>query len=134
MCLSAFAVIIMIYGIGIDNIEVNRVKKQFDEDNGFKEKIFTSKEIEYCETKANRSLNYAARFAAKEAFFKALGTGWRNGMAFNEIEVVNDDLGKPLICLYGKTKKIVEENNLTNIQVSLSHIKDFATAVIIIEK
>ncbi len=124
----------MIYGIGIDNIEVNRVKKQLDEDNGFKEKIFTLNEIKYCESKANRSFNYAARFAAKEAFFKALGTGWRDGMAFNEIEVNNDDLGTPEILLYGKTKTYVEQKKLKNIQVSLSHIKEFATAFVIIEK
>lgn len=78
----------MIFGIGIDIIEVERVKNQISKSNGFREKIFTEREIEYCESKKNKAQHYAARFAAKEAFFKAIGTGWRNGMAFNAIIIL----------------------------------------------
>ena len=124
----------MIFGIGIDHIEVARVKKQIVLDNGFKEKIFSENEIKYCDGKRNKEQNYAARFAAKEAFFKALGTGWRNGFEFKEVEIINDELGKPEIRLFGKTKKFAEENSLQNFQVSMTHLKEFAAAFVTIEK
>jgi len=123
----------MIFGIGIDNIEVERVKKQLEK-NDFKEKIFSEKEIEYCAAKKNYAENYAARFAAKEAFFKAIGTGWRGGISFKEIEIINDKLGKPTICLHGKAKQFALENKLDKIHVSLTHLKSFAGAIVIIEK
>jgi holo-[acyl-carrier protein] synthase len=123
----------MIFGIGIDNIEVDRVRKQLEK-NGFKEKIFSPAEIEYCDARKNYAERYAARFAAKEAFLKAIGTGWRGGLAFNEIEVLNDKLGKPVLKLYGKVKAFVEENGLENIHVSLTHLKNYASAIVIIEK
>jgi holo-[acyl-carrier protein] synthase len=123
----------MIFGIGIDNIEVERVKKQLD-NNSFKEKIFSEREIEYCMSKKNYAESFAARFAAKEAFFKAIGTGWRGGLSFQEIEVTNDDLGKPQIRLHGKAKQFAQKNELDTIHVSLTHIKSIAGAVVIIEK
>jgi len=124
----------MIFGIGTDIIEVERVRKEVSKEGGFREKVFSPKEIKYCESKRNKAQNYAARYAAKEAFLKAIGTGWRDGLAFNEIEIVNNELGKPEITLYGKTKEFVEKIGNTNILVSLSHIKDFVNAVVIIEK
>ncbi len=86
-------VIGMIYGIGIDLIEVERIRRQLDRSDRFIKRIFTPDEIVYCESKKNKAQNYAARFAAKEAFFKALGTGWRSGLAFNHVEIINDSLG-----------------------------------------
>lgn len=124
----------LIFGIGTDIIEVERIEKQLEKNSGLKEKLFTSGEIAYCETKKNKAQHYAARFAAKEAFLKAIGTGWRDGLQFNEVEVTNDQLGKPLIVLYGKTKDFVAEINITNIQVSLSHIRDMVNAIVIVEK
>jgi holo-[acyl-carrier protein] synthase len=124
----------MIYGIGTDLIEVERVKKSVEKISGFKEKIFTDLEIEYCESKKRKHEHYAARFAVKEAFFKAIGTGWRNGLSFREIEVINDELGKPEIRLHGKAKDLSVQNKLKKINVSISHIKETAAAVVIIEK
>ena len=125
----------MIFGIGIDIIEVARIAKQVSlSSSSFAKKIFTEKEIEYCESKIrNKAQNYAARFAAKEAFFKAIGIGWRDGLSWKEIEVVNDELGKPEIVLIGKAKKIIVENKITRIHVSLSHIKEVAVAVVILD-
>lgn len=123
----------MIFGVGIDIIEVERIKKQITKKNNFKKRIFSQKEIEYCESKKNRAQNYAARFAAKEAFFKAIGTGLRGGLAFNEIEIVQDKMGKPEIVLYGNARRFISEKKLSNIHVSLSHIEDFACAIVIIE-
>ena len=129
-----FKAIILIFGTGIDIIEVDRVEKQISNNNGFKEDIFTKREIEYCESKKNKAQHFAARFAAKEAFFKALGTGWRDGMGFIEIEILNNELGKPEIELHGETKKFSEKQNISNIHVSLSHIKKIVTAIITLEK
>lgn len=124
----------MIYGIGIDSIEVARLGKSLGAEKGLKEKLFTSREIEYCDSKRKGVRNYAARFAAKEAFFKALGTGWRGGLAFTDIEVVNDELGKPEIVLHGKAKEEVVARDITNVQVSLTHLEDIASAIVLLEK
>ncbi|WP_214073211.1 holo-ACP synthase [Mucilaginibacter sp. dw_454] len=124
----------MIAGIGIDIIEIDRVAGNIIKENGFREMIFSENEIAYCENKANKFEHYAARFAAKEAFFKALGTGWLDGTAFNEIEITNDELGKPTIVLLGATRLTINSFRLSNIMVSLTHIKAVASAVVIIEK
>ncbi len=122
----------MIIGLGTDIAEVERIAKSI-ENIAFKEKVFSKTEIAYCETKTNKAENYAARFAAKEAFFKALGTGWRGAMAFNEVEVVNDELGKPTINLLGEAINILKERNITIIHISLSHTKTMAMATVILE-
>lgn len=122
----------MIIGIGTDIIQTERIAKGM-ESIGFKEKVFSEAEIFYCERRANSAESFAARFAAKEAFFKALGTGWRGGMAFNEVQVVNDKLGKPSIELLGETHAIVQKREIKSIHVSLSHVKEMAIATVILE-
>ena len=124
----------MIFGTGIDIIEVNRIQKVLERDIGFREKIFTRGEIDYCEEKKNKYQHYAARFSAKEAFLKAIGTGWRFGIHFADIEVYHDEYGKPLIRLYGKAQEHVQSNAITNMHVSLSHLKEMACAVVVLEK
>jgi holo-[acyl-carrier protein] synthase len=122
----------MIIGLGTDIAEVPRIAKSIG-NNSFKERVFSKAEIAYCETKTNKEESYTARFAAKEAFFKALGTGWRGGMSFNEVEVWNDDLGKPTLNILGQTAEIIKERNIKSIHISLSHIKDVAMATVILE-
>jgi holo-[acyl-carrier protein] synthase len=124
----------LIFGTGIDIIEVDRVGKQVAENKGFREQIFTAREIKYCEARRSKAQNYAVRFAAKEAFFKALGTGWRCGLAWNEVEVINNRLGKPEMIVHGKVKKYTGKKKISGIHVSLSHINNFANAFVIIEK
>jgi holo-[acyl-carrier protein] synthase len=125
----------MISGIGIDLIEVDRVAERVGRENGFKELVFSAGEIEYCEKMAHPAEHFAARFAAKEAFFKALGTGWQNGTAFNEVEVVHDDKMKPYMRLLGSTAShLAEIVDIGKVLVSLSHIKTVATAIVIIEQ
>ena len=123
----------MIFGIGTDMIEVERVAEKIGKNAGFKELVFSQKEIIYCEAKTNKYQHYAARFAAKEAFFKALGTGWKNGTAFNEIEILNNEMGKPSISFLGETALSVAAMNLGKIAVSLSHLTSTAVAFVIIE-
>ncbi|MEI7661794.1 MAG: holo-ACP synthase [Bacteroidota bacterium] len=123
----------MIYGTGIDIIEVARIQKVMERDTGFRDKIFTRGEIEYCETKKNKFQHYAARFSAKESFLKAIGTGWRFGIRFADIEVYHDELGKPYIRLHGKAKELSADLSISKINVSLSHLKELATAIVILE-
>jgi holo-[acyl-carrier protein] synthase len=124
----------MIAGLGIDCIEIERVATRVSREGGFRELIFSRGEIDYCEKKADKFMHYAACFAAKEAFFKALGTGWSEGTAFHEVEIGHDELGKPVLSLQGGTKESVDARGAFNFWVSLSHLKTIATAVVIIEK
>ena len=123
----------MIFGIGTDLIEVERVAEKMEKKQGFKELVFSADEIIYCEARTYKYEHYAARFAAKEAFLKAIGTGWRNGTAFNEIEIYNDEEGKPEIRFHGLTAKTIADLKLGKIFVSLSHLKNMASAMVIIE-
>ncbi len=124
----------MIAGVGIDIIEVERVEQRVASGNGFREYVFTPYEIEYCEAMANKYQHYAARFSAKEAFLKAMGTGWVGDIAFNEIEVRQEESQRPEIKLYGETLVIFNQLQLGKISVSLSHLKHMATAIVIIEQ
>lgn len=124
----------MIIGVGTDIIEVNRIERLLSKQKKFKERIFTPGEIEYCEHKINKAQNYAARFAVKEALLKALGTGWRDGVTFKEIEIVNNEKGKPELILSGTAKTITDQMGVTNIQVSISHLKDLAIGMVILER
>ncbi|HKZ37822.1 MAG TPA: holo-ACP synthase [Chryseolinea sp.] len=123
----------MITGIGIDLIEVERVMSKINKENGFKEKIFSKGEIAFCESSL-KSENYAARFAAKEAFLKATGLGLLLGYDLSEIEVVNDINGKPSFNLSGNFKVQAELNSWNKIHLSLSHLQQVACAVVIIEQ
>ena len=120
-------------GVGIDMIEVSRVAKKIGKESGFREMVFSEQEIQYCEPKANKAEHYAARFAAKEAFLKAIGTGWKNGTAFNEIEVRHDEEDSPELHLLGETAKTLAPISINKIHVSLSHLKSIASAVVVIE-
>jgi holo-[acyl-carrier protein] synthase len=124
----------MIAGLGIDIIEVERIADKIKKENGFRELVFSENEIVYCENKTNKYEHYAARFAAKEAFFKAIGTGWLKDTAFNEVEIINNELGKPELVFLGATKVTINAMQIINIIVSLTHIKTVASAVVIIEK
>lgn len=123
----------MVKGTGVDIIDIPRIKKMVSEDNRFLEKVFTQTEISYCEGKFRKEIHYAARFAAKEAFFKAIGTGWRDGMKWTDICVENDELGKPEIKLEGKTRENFEKNSTKHIHLSLSHTKEYAVAFVVVE-
>jgi holo-[acyl-carrier protein] synthase len=123
----------MIAGVGIDMIEVERVAAKIGRNNGFRDLVFSPGEISYCEAKTNKYEHYAARFAAKEAFLKAAGTGWINELNLFEIEIVNDETGKPALNFSGVTAQAIELRRFTQISVSLSHLKSIASAIVIIE-
>jgi len=114
-------------------IEVERVAFSAGRDSGFREMVFSKREIEYCESKASPFQHYAARFAAKEAFLKAIGRGWDSSLALHEIEIVNEVNGKPRLLLSGKTAETLESLEIRSIHVSLSHLKTYASAIVILE-
>jgi holo-[acyl-carrier protein] synthase len=125
-----------IFGIGTDIVNIQRMKKILNnKSNNFKKRIFSKNEINYCEKKKNSFSYFAKRFAAKEAFSKALGTGIRKGINFKDIEIFNDDFGKPSIKLKGFTaiflKKKIKKKKYT-IYLSLSDEQTFAQATVIV--
>jgi holo-[acyl-carrier protein] synthase len=124
----------LIFGAGTDIIEVQRVEDKLVRTESLKNKLFTPTEIAYCESKHRPALHFAARFAAKEAFLKAMGTGWSGGHKFSEIEVINNTLGKPELFVHGKVKEFCETHGIGTMEVSLTHIKDVASAVVVLEK
>jgi holo-[acyl-carrier protein] synthase len=120
---------------GVDIIEIERIKKSLTT-NGeiFRNKVFTTGEIEYCELrKAAKYQSYAARFAAKEAVSKAFGTGISGGIDWKEIEVVNNPNGKPEVVLSGRAKEVFKNMFAKDISISLSHCENYAVAYVIIE-
>lgn len=122
-----------IIGIGMDIIEVPRIRRAMEKSpERFRERTFTDREVRYCENKKNRYQHYAARFAAKEAAMKALGTGWRKGIAFSEIEVTNNADGKPDLIFHGKAREILALSGATCSFVSLSHGKEYAAAQVLL--
>ncbi len=116
----------MIKGTGIDIIEIERISKAI-ENQKFLERIFTKNEIKYFNTINNNIYTIAGSFASKEAVVKALGTGVR-GFKWIDIEIVRNELGKPMVVLYRNAKKIAEENEITKIELSISHCKEYAVA------
>jgi len=124
----------MIIGIGIDMIEVDRVEAKIRKNVAFRDTVFSSGEISWCEQQLHKAENYAARFAAKEAFLKATGRGLALGYELSHIEVFNDEAGRPSIRLSGVYAQEAQMNNWNRIHVSLSHLKQMACAVVIIEQ
>lgn len=124
----------MISGIGIDVIEVKRVKEALERfGDRMLNRLFTKPEIEYCSAKKNSALHFAGRFAAKEAAFKAMGKGWGGEISWKEVEITNLPSGAPQIAFYGKALELTTLQKITGAFVSISHIDQIATAVVILE-
>ena len=116
-----------ILDIGVDIIEIYRIKELIDKNKRFLEKVFTVKEIEYFESKGLRAETIAGNFAAKEAISKSIGTGIRK-FNLKDIEVLRNDLGKPIVKTYNNFNQICIDYNISEIKVSISHCKDYAIA------
>ena len=124
----------MIVGTGVDLAEVGRIEasiKRFGD--RFVRRIYTPLEIAYAERKANRYERYAARFAAKEAGMKAIGTGWKHGVRWRDFEVVNLPSGKPTLRFYGKAAEFAEQLGVKSVALSITHTKATALAHVILE-
>jgi len=123
----------MIAGLGVDLVDNSRFENKL-ENQLFLETIFTKVELEYSLKQSKPAQHLAARFAAKESYMKALGTGWSSDANFTEIEIQRQPSGQPCIVLYGATKSYFEKSNMTEIFVSLSHTAEQAIAQVIITK
>lgn len=123
----------MIYGIGVDLIEIDRIKQAIER-NGqrFIDRVYTEGEQAYCAQRPSYAC-YAARFTAKEAFLKAMGTGLRRGMSWRDIEVYTDELGKPHLRIHGYLQERCTTERLQRIHLSLSHSTAYAIAQVVIE-
>jgi holo-[acyl-carrier protein] synthase len=124
----------MIIGTGVDIAETSRIEQVFERHGErFSKKIYTPAEIAYCEKFKNKAERYAARFAAKEAAFKALGTGWRNGVHWVDVEVIHLPSGKPELVLTGRALEVARELGVTRSSVSISHSDRYVVAQVIME-
>ncbi len=124
----------MIVGTGVDLAETARIEevlRRYGE--RFSRRIFTTREIAYCEKFKNRAERYAARFAAKEATFKALGTGWREGVRWLDVEVKNLPSGKPELVLAGRAQELALGLRVARMEVSISHADRYVVAQVILE-
>ena len=124
----------MILGLGIDLEEVSRVREAVERHGRrFLERVYTPGEIAYVEGRANRYERYAARFAAKEAAMKALGTGWGRGVVWLDLEVVNESRGRPGLQLGGRAQEVADRLGVRRIHLSLSHNRLHVVAQVILE-
>jgi holo-[acyl-carrier protein] synthase len=120
-----------IFGIGIDLVRVARIRAAFERHPArFRDRIFTRDESAFCETLADKYPSYAGRFAAKEAFSKALGTGLRGAIGWREIDVRDNERSRPTIAVTGRAAEILGPRR---VHVSISHLDDYATAIVMIE-
>ena len=126
----------VIVSIGIDIIEIRRVREVLVRTLRFRERVFTESERAYCDSRgeAAAAQHYAARFAAKEAAFKALRTGWRDGLSWHHVEISSDELGAPLLRLSGHARDLFERLGATNAHLSLSHTNEHAVAQVLFER
>ena len=125
----------MIISIGIDIIEVRRVRETIARTPRFAERVFTAAERAYCESRgAVAAQHYAARFAAKEAALKALQTGWSGGISWQDVEVSAKESGAPLVFFHGRALELYEQSGATAAHISIAHTTEHAIAQVILEK
>jgi len=124
----------VIVGLGLDIAEIDRIEQVFlRRGSTILQRLYTPREVAYCERHKNKFERYAARFAAKEAAMKALGTGWRQGVRWRDIEVANAPSGKPTLRLEGVARQIADKLRVRNISLTITHSGNLAIAQVIFE-
>ena len=124
----------MIVGLGLDIAEIDRIEAAITRHGApILERLYTPAEVAYCESHRNKFERYAGRFAAKEAVMKALGTGWRRGVRWRDIEIIRKPSGKPSLALKGAAKRIADGLGVKNISVTITHSGNLALAEVIFE-
>ena len=125
----------MIFGTGLDIIEIDRIKNSIEKYSPkFEKRVFTSSEINYCESQGDPAKHFAARFAVKEAVSKCLGTGITGALGFQDMEIIHEDTGKPVLNMIGKGKELFQKLKLKSIHISISHDSTYAIAHAIAEQ
>jgi holo-[acyl-carrier protein] synthase len=121
-----------IIGIGTDITECLRIARMIERHGElFIDRVYTPAEIKYCQSRKQATQHYTGRWAAKEAILKALGTGWRKGISWRDVEVRNEPGGKPVVAFRGGAKEVVEQLGITDIHITISHCRSHATATAI---
>jgi holo-[acyl-carrier protein] synthase len=124
----------LIVGLGLDIAEIDRIEAAITRHGApILERLYTPAEVAYCESHRNNFERYAGRFAAKEAAMKALGTGWRRGVRWRDIEIIREPSGKPSLALRGAAKQIADGLGVKNISVTITHSGNLALAEVIFE-
>ncbi|MCD4813611.1 holo-ACP synthase [bacterium] len=124
----------MVIGVGMDIQEIESVHRAIERgQERFLEKTFTPGERTYCREKKNAAQHFAGRFCAKEAFFKALGTGWGQGVRWTDVEVVREENGQPRLRLFGRAAELSEQAGVKKSWLSLSHSRAYAAATVVLE-
>jgi holo-[acyl-carrier protein] synthase len=124
----------MIYGIGVDIIKIERFRKALARwDSRLCNRVFTPRELAICQSKAQPSRHLALRFAAKEAFLKAMGKGMFQGIAWHDIEIINDSSGRPRMNVRGEAERLCREKGINEILVSISHEAEYGVAQVLLE-
>jgi holo-[acyl-carrier protein] synthase len=124
----------VIIGLGLDIAEIDRIEQAIARRGApFLERVYTPREVDYCEQHKNKFERYAGRFAAKEAAMKALGTGWRDGVRWRDIETVREPSGKPTLRLEGVARELADRMGVKNISLTITHSGNVALAQVIFE-
>ena len=123
----------MVIGLGIDIVEVRRIRSALKNAEAMVQRVFTAEEIRYCSARKNKFQHFAGRFAAKEAALKALGTGWQRGIRWKDVEVTARENGKPEIAFYGKAQQFFNESGAQRGLLSITHAQEYALAVVVLE-
>ena len=125
----------MIFGVGIDLVEIGRIETILNKwEEKFLCRIYSAEEIRYCNERARPAVHFAARFAVKEAFLKAIGLGMGGGVRFRDIETTHDERGKPLLKLAGSARSFLEAREIRSVHLTISHTNAHATAVVMLEQ
>lgn len=125
----------MIISIGIDIIEVQRIREVLSRTPRFTERVFTTAERVYCDSRgAVAAQHYAARFAAKEAALKAFQTGWRGGISWQDVEIGSRESGAPFLIFHGPVQELFEKSGATAVHLSMSHTSEHAIAQVVLER
>jgi holo-[acyl-carrier protein] synthase len=122
----------MIIGIGVDLVKIDRINKAGKNHSGFLERLFTEREREYCSKQKFPAQHYAARFAAKEAVLKAIGTGWSAGVKWTDMEVLHGEGGGPIVNISGRVKDLMDLKGVKQILLSYSHDEGYAVAQVVL--
>ncbi|HEX5471692.1 MAG TPA: holo-ACP synthase, partial [Lacipirellulaceae bacterium] len=131
---TSYLLFMAILGTGIDIVECLRIAQMIERHGElFITRVYTDEEIEYCTVRKAATQHYAGRWAAKEAVLKALGTGWRRGIGWRDIEIRNNRKGAPTVLLRGGARDVMEQTGIRRLHVSISHCRSFAVAYVVAE-
>ncbi len=123
----------MIIGIGVDIVEIHRLRNALQGTQRMQQRVFTAEEIQFCTSRRHQYQHFGGRFAAKEAALKALGTGWSRGIRWKDVEITDDERGKPLLTFHGRAKEIFGQLGAQTAWISITHSPDHAVAMVVLE-